>query len=1332
MDQLVRDILGYLNFSSGKPDPKFQRNLSKLMRSAAVVSDLRLTLTNALDDVDGSEPTFAETSQARRIIELTLEGTYPAYLQHHADILFHLDPSTLDQPFLLAKMFEATLAQGGPWDEQDRIVTGAIDQLNDFLGYRPLAVLENDRRMEPYDHERYRTIPLYLRDAGVANGPYKELIEKTLEYLSMTPDDLLAEAWFSLDNLDELSLDVRAHDHAHPVNKRTNYMFGEWDPHQIDTKGFYRRFVVRRIILDALLDWIERHTELPEEERLADAATVLSGTILMASSISGAGPQTYDSTISLSSLLPRVARQRDAFYLRWISAADGVRKERLKHQAELTRQPFGHVRQELNMFVARYGAQQVQHRHLAWLYARMGYDNAARDEAAIIPALSARFETELQLLVTAASRRVRSGEVEATSDLLREIEALLDRGINCGALVDPWNILAFQGQFPLFAAREDAIPDNRAEILMDLMEQIFGVYSRAVGEAAAQGNKALRNELSIRFEAIADKWDRYATVAVEDLPHVAGLETWESSVLVADALQKWQSAGSSAGDIAFWSQHVEQFHSSHAYALVVDALLHKKDHIAAMGLMMQWLSNADTTGLESGPHAVHPLLVRWMQLVTREENLEGEMWPTVRRMFDYLEANAGEYWNVPTLREYSLFNGPSTEEGLPPRPPEGDFDPFLDDEGEADENDIYSAAYDDVVFRDSADDGNTGETLDDGYAPGTTEFEILNRQIEPRLAFLQTLLHLWQMAGTALARRDESLDELSEADVVVIRGWQKRTNELQTGLTALLKEVWEHDINSGTGDLDLNIEYDIQLQSRYMMLHSIIATSIACVQAQRLLGCLLPVDKKDQSKGVSATERKVSAVYRSIVRRDRRAVRRQLPQLLSSIAEKPLLYVPFENGGQPQRVLRAKSLQALIRFLLGQLPRMGLVRETLDVLRAAFRMERSSRPAGFAVTEFDRLFRIGLENSLSCLVQSWNEKKGGEDPKQLAEYTAELVDHYSHLWTLHSSTMRLSTVEELRDEELADEIREFIEEYGADLFHTRMLTLGNIRTVLHQGLDHFLNFLEEESDPLHPIKLIEDIQEGRIDPQDSMDNIEIVYEAVIDKFDRFLEYNTTTTQSDYGEKFYCFLDFLRVECAYDRDAWTLTPMRIAHEALVRNDQAEAALMWEQDMRSHTAEMAEGHLTELSRLEVTLGMRLPSLRDRISERFVKPLVVNRILALVPPALADANSGNTASPAFAALRSEVAAYLDDTFGSGIDVPQWLQALEHEITRVEREGTGWEMRRDDHLLDLPTMTTRFSELTRQLESLAEPEPDQTPKVPGRRRRRRRDRKDHNPDQK
>ena len=50
----------------------------------------------------------------------------------------------------------------------------------------------------------------------------------------------------------ELALDPRAYDFDHPVNKRPNYHFGQWDPHAIDPRGFYHRFVVQQVTLDAL------------------------------------------------------------------------------------------------------------------------------------------------------------------------------------------------------------------------------------------------------------------------------------------------------------------------------------------------------------------------------------------------------------------------------------------------------------------------------------------------------------------------------------------------------------------------------------------------------------------------------------------------------------------------------------------------------------------------------------------------------------------------------------------------------------------------------------------------------------------------------------------------------------------------------------------------------------------------------------------------------------------------------------------------------------------------------------------------------------------------
>ena len=86
----------------------------------------------------------------------------------------------------------------------------------------------------------------------MAHGPYHDLIARALDILKSADPGLLAEAQFDFELLDELAVDLRAYDHGHPVNRRPNYVFGEWDPHHLDNQGRFRRYVVRKITLDAL------------------------------------------------------------------------------------------------------------------------------------------------------------------------------------------------------------------------------------------------------------------------------------------------------------------------------------------------------------------------------------------------------------------------------------------------------------------------------------------------------------------------------------------------------------------------------------------------------------------------------------------------------------------------------------------------------------------------------------------------------------------------------------------------------------------------------------------------------------------------------------------------------------------------------------------------------------------------------------------------------------------------------------------------------------------------------------------------------------------------
>lgn len=1294
-------LLGYLNFSAGIPDPGFQSSLNHLHRWLGPETTwirLRDAATKRLQEAAKSLPAFTDTRQASAVLDLVFDEVWPAYRRHHADLFFHLADSDFEQPFFLARLFEATLAQGPDWDDAPQVVSGAISQLNDFVGHRPVAVLESGRSMEPYAHERFRPIPIYLKEAGVATGKYEALITKTLSILKESSPDLLRDSYFELSQLEELAVDTRAYDQNHPVYKRTNYTFGEWDPHRIDIKGQYTRFVARAIVVDALVDWMASAQDVTEEEALFQAAAALCGTMLMASSISGAGPDTHTSDISLLSLLPQVARKRDAFYERLLASLSGPMVKKIMAESEAHRQPFGRVRQHLNLFLADYGSRQLQHIHAALLYARMGYAEAAEHEANVIPSVSARFECAVQCCITAANIDLDHGHLAAAAERVERIPELLHQGIECGGLVDPWNILGFQGMFPLFNGREDSHFDPRVDTLIDLMDRTFSLLARLMSEAAAEGNQAVLRSVSSEFRALADFWDRFATTTVADLPKVSGSESWESATHVAEMLSQWRDAGEAAGDIAFWRGQIDNFQSPKSYALVVSALLDKGDTVAAMGLLMQWLSEGETVSLESGNYSFHPLAGRWLAAAIaplEDETLEEcgrRVWPVIQKFFDYLEANAGPYWSVPSLDEAVApqKSSPAGDEG------------FDDDDEPDDEDDLFGAAYEDVTFQDSARDGRVGDTFDDDRFSRDSEFDSLSSGLRDRLIFLANLAHLRQVAASTLAAAmppvvaDES-DSPTKGGLpedVVLR-WREHDTQLLRGLRELIEAVWERESARPAGDQDSLIEYDRQSQLKYDLLRMLIIVYSKSRDASRtLMACLPETPRESELRGWEAS---AVELYRSIFRSDTERTRQLLPPFLQEISRLPLLYVPLSEGGDPRAIARVRTLQNVIQFLLEHLPRLGLLRETWHILKTAHEMERQSRKSGVTITEFAGLFTTALSNSLACVIHSSQQWQDGEfTDEQLIQVVGEIAEFYLEQWLDHSATMRISGAEAILDRETWSEVKWFIRNYGRELFHGSNLTLGSLRATLAHGVEGYLEFLEENDDPLNPIQLVQDLSDG-LSRREATFCLEVVFRCLQDRYERFVEYNSTTTQSDYGENIYILLAFLRLEAHYDRKAWDLAPVAIVHEALARHGSGEAAEIWQDVFRIKTADLAETFLRNLGRLERVCSIKLPSLRDRLSERFIKPLTLDRILALVPSAVEDARRQEP-SAAFETLRADVDRYLESTSGSAMDIPPWLYSLDNEVAKLE-QSDHFDLDASPITVSLPRVNISLNEFSRQV---------------------------------
>ena len=1329
-----RRILGYLNFSQGSPDPQFRSALNDYFRTyqpmqPQVCASFKADSLRHLRELSNSNSAFSNANQAHKVLDLTIDHLLPGYQQFHRDLLFHLKPEEFEHPYLLSVMFESVLGHSQLWNDPAELTRVAVDELNDYIGYRPVAVLENQTQHQPYAHERFRPIPLYFTGSGTAFGPYERLIGDTLKFFGQAPSDIIQRAHFDLAELQELALDCRAYDHAHPVYRRTNYLFGEWDPSQVGGDHYYHRFIVRKIVVDALLDWLNSQKEIvDEEEAYFDASAALCGTILMASAISGSGPATHHSTISLTNLLPMVARQRDEFYHRLLETTDGARRERLTKHLESTRQPFGHVRQHLNRVLSRFGAQQLMSRSLAVLYARTGFTDASRIQASQIPALSIRFETEVRCRIRQVHYCLDLPDGVCVQNLVSEIEDLINRGIDCGAFVDPWNILGFQGHFPLFSSRDDSIPDPRVEVLIDVMEQIFQMLHRVVSVCTLNDQPEAADHAAEVLKRMSENWDRYATTVVEDLPPLVGAEFYNSSQSVARMMKHWQAEGAKPADMVFWRHELEHLDNTTSLAEVISALIERKDHVASMGLLMEWASKANELGLDATATSLTELLWRWVKLVvstTLQQKDTASGFQQIKRLFDFLEANAGEFWLVPKLDRI-------TYKGKSDSSQRGDLDDLIDwnkpeassnwpgEEGA--EDDLFAAAYDEITYSDSTDDGQDS-SLDDGGgpAPATTEFERLQRTLQPRLRFLQTLARLWRF--TAEYFNEKQSDEKQNSKKIaspsglfleprvkeVVLHWCSQIANMREELLDLLHDIWGLNIDENIGTHDENIEFDIQHQVKYHLLHSVIATHVLLREAHWTLSVSLPAE--DAPGDELMNQLALRPLYAALTQRNTLGVQRNLPAVLDRLKRMPLLYIPFEYEGEPRQVLAAQTCQSIMTTLVSRLPELGLHRETWHVLNSAYRMERRMRPRGPSITEFDRLFRLALSTSLVNLQKSaqyWHRGHFGDH--ELVNLVGTIVKHYEEIWMKHSRSMRLSSVEILNDEKTWEEVVNFIKNYGQDFFHARMLMLGNIRGILQLGVEKYLQYYLENQDNYNPSRLAEDLQQGKIDMAHAAAVLETIYNGVIDKFDRFLEYNSTTTESDYGEKFYCLLEFLKVEADYERDEWNLFPLKLAHEILVSHGRDEAAQAWQQVLTLRTTRQADEHLNRLKALEVQYGLRLPALSDHIHERFVKPLAVSRMKTHLRQSYNDAHSGHTESAAFEKLQREIEDYSGSLLGSGIQAPEWIRYLEQEIDRLENHA-GQNQDKDSEPLLTFHEKTSVREIRRQLKIWTEPIGDAKP---------------------
>jgi hypothetical protein len=597
-----------------------------------------------------------------------------------------------------------------------------------------------------------------------------------------------------------------------------------------------------------------------------------------------------------------------------------------------------------------------------------------------------------------------------------------------------------------------------------------------------------------------------------------------------------------------------------------------------------------------------------------------------------------------------------------------------------------------MTYKDSTDDGVEGSVAGDPpEAVGEFPLEGQADAIEDRLGFLHAVAKLWRIA----ARPDvwaptEPSAGAGPNDAAVV-SWLTAARRANDSLGTFLDRLTAVAVPEPSGGHEGMIEFD---RRRAIKGHLLDLGVAACVDVRGAALALAAVRTPGPelaaapaSPGTSppapgrgsdppSWESLLVRIVRAIGHGDPGAVRLVLPSFVHYFRREPLLYCPPSDGGKPREVLQAQTALAVLEDLVTRLPRLGLLRETFQLTKIARQMEWNNPPDGRRVSSFDQLFRTALTGVVETLLSAattWGPDAIGETGP-LADSLFEIAKQFQDLWHQHSQSLRLSVLETIADDDDWEPVKGFVAKYGSDLFTVPFLGLSNMRGILARGVTAWLDHETEtgEGAAKRP-RLIADWGAGAVDKPRTARSAEVVLQALVEHYDEYRDYNTTTTQSDYGENIHILLDMLRLKVRYDRIAWRMRPLALAHEALCQRGYDPLAAVWRSRIAEKTMDLADGLLNELTERETRYGVKLRTVRDRLEERFTRPLEIDRAAAQVAPAATAARSGSTEdNPAFARLREATEPLEATISGVGLDVPTWVRRLEDAL-RLTRDRTA-----------------------------------------------------------